>query len=209
MRKIISKLLFLLGRTFSFLHRLDVYFVMIKTLIYRGYYSGIIKQGKKCNFSSSFRSLCGTEYILFGNSVSVGFNVRLTALDKWQSNDELQHFTPQIIIGNNCSIGDNGHVTAINLIKFGDNVRLGPKVLITDNAHGTAEERFSDVAPNKRPLYSKGPVIIEDNVWIGEKASIMPGVTIGKGSIIAANSVVTKDIPPYSVVAGIPAKIIK
>ena len=52
-------------------------------------------------------------------------------------------------------------------------------------------------------------MVIEDNVWIGEKASIMPGVHIGKGAIIAANSVVTHDVPAYAVVAGIPAKVIK
>ena len=65
------------------------------------------------------------------------------------------------------------------------------------------------MVPNLRSLSSKGPVIIEDNVWIGTKASIMPGVRIGKGAIIAANSVVTHDIPPYCVAAGIPAKVIK
>lgn len=85
----------------------------------------------------------------------------------------------------------------------------GKKVLITDNAHGESTPDLLDLAPIKRPLYSKGPVYIEDNVWIGEKASIMPGVRIGKGSIIASNSVVTKDIPPYCVAAGIPAKVIK
>ncbi|MST85779.1 hypothetical protein FYJ73_14080 [Prevotellaceae bacterium LKV-178-WT-2A] len=63
--------------------------------------------------------------------------------------------------------------------------------------------------PSKRDLYIKGPVVIEDNVWIGDKASIHSGVTIGKGTIVACNAVVTKDVPPYSVVAGVPAKVIK
>lgn len=58
-------------------------------------------------------------------------------------------------------------------------------------------------------MYTKGPIIINDNVWIGEKATICPGVTIGKGSIIGANAVVTKSIPPYSVAVGCPAIIIK
>ena len=66
-----------------------------------------------------------------------------------------------------------------------------------------------NISPYCRPLISKGPVIIEDNVWIGEKVSIMPGVHIGFGAIIAANAVVTTDIPSYCVVGGIPAKIIK
>ena len=58
-------------------------------------------------------------------------------------------------------------------------------------------------------MYSKGPVIIQDNVWIGEKATILPGVTIGEGAIIGANSVVTKDVPAKSLVVGCPAKIVK
>lgn len=85
----------------------------------------------------------------------------------------------------------------------------GPNILITDNAHGASILELLDLPPQVRPLYSKGPVIIEDNVWIGEKTSIMPGVHIGKGSIIAANSVVTHDIPPYCIAAGVPAKVIK
>ena len=86
---------------------------------------------------------------------------------------------------------------------------MGKKVLITDNAHGTMTPNELETAPNLRNLYSKGPVIIEDNIWIGEKASIMPGVHVGKGSIIAANAVVTHDVPPYCIVGGVPAKIIK
>jgi acetyltransferase-like isoleucine patch superfamily enzyme len=65
------------------------------------------------------------------------------------------------------------------------------------------------MAPNYRELFSKGAVYIGKNVWIGDKASIMPGVTIGEGCIVGANTVVTKDVPPYSVVVGSPAKIVK
>lgn len=53
------------------------------------------------------------------------------------------------------------------------------------------------------------PVVIEDNVWIGEYAAILKGVTVGKGSIVAAHAVVTKDVPPYSIVAGNPAVVVK
>lgn len=56
---------------------------------------------------------------------------------------------------------------------------------------------------------SKGPVIIGQNVWVGDKATILPGVTIGDGAVIGANSVVTKDVPPYSIVGGNPAKVLK
>ena len=61
----------------------------------------------------------------------------------------------------------------------------------------------------KRPLHSKGPIIIEDNVWVGENVCILENVRIGKCSIIGANAVVTHDIPPYSIAVGVPAKVIK
>ena len=62
--------------------------------------------------------------------------------------------------------------------------------------------------PQRRPLYSKGPVIIGDNVWIGDKVTILPGVTIGNNAVIGANTVVTKDVPAYSIAVGNPCKII-
>ena len=63
--------------------------------------------------------------------------------------------------------------------------------------------------PIKRTVISKGAVVIKDNVWIGDKVTILPNVTIGEGAVIAANAVVTHDVPPYSVVGGNPAKILK
>ena len=81
--------------------------------------------------------------------------------------------------------------------------------MISDNAHGEAEKRLSSIAPARRPLSSKCEVIIEDNVWIGQGAMILSEVHIGAYSIIAANSVVTHDIPAYSIAAGVPAKVIK
>ena len=62
--------------------------------------------------------------------------------------------------------------------------------------------------PDNRPLYSKGQIKIGDNVWIGEKAAIMGGVSIGDGAVIGANTVVTHDVPAYSIAVGCPAKII-
>ena len=63
--------------------------------------------------------------------------------------------------------------------------------------------------PKERDIYSKGIVTIHDNVWVGDKATILPGVEIGYGAIIGANSVVTKNVPEKSIVAGNPAKIIR
>ena len=83
---------------------------------------------------------------------------------------------------------------------------MGPIIAVLLPA---AIENEMFLPPINRPLFSKGPVVIEDNVWIGDKATILSGVTIGMGAIVGANSVITKDIPAYAVVAGSPAKIIK
>lgn len=85
----------------------------------------------------------------------------------------------------------------------------GRFVLITDNGHGRSIAEESNIPPLKRKTFSKGPVIIGKNVWIGDKATVLPGVTIGDGAIIGANSVVTKDIPANSIAVGIPAKVVK
>lgn len=77
---------------------------------------------------------------------------------------------------------------------------------ITDHSHGY-EDVTSPILPQK--LISKGPVIIEDDCWLGFNCEVLSGVHIGKHSIVAARAVVTKDIPPYSIVAGNPARVIK
>ena len=144
-------------------------------------------------------------YITVGRKSSFGNGLTLTCYDSLLTPSGKKHYSPSISIGDGVSIGEDAHITCINKIVIGNNVLTGKKVLITDNAHGSSTRDLLDVSPSLRPLFSKGPVIIEDNVWIGEKASIMPGVHIGYG----ANAVVTKDVPAYSVVGGNPAKIIK
>lgn len=118
-------------------------------------------------------------------------------------------FSPQIIVGNNVSINFDVHIAAINEIIIEDNVLIASKVFITDHFHGNNLRESNALPPSERKLYSKGPVHIEKNVWIGEGACIMPNVTVGMNSIIGANSVVTRDIPPNCVVGGCPAKVLK
>ena len=116
---------------------------------------------------------------------------------------------PHLSIGDGCSIGEYSHITCANKVIIGNGLLTGRFVLITDNSHGDSSPEECDTAPLARDVCSKGPVEIKDNVWIGDKATILPGITIGKGAIIAANAVVTKDIPDYAIAAGIPAKIVK
>ena len=160
--------------------------------------------GKGSTFGG-FSSLIGAHFIHLGNHLYIGKDVIWEVRDEYRG----QHFTPNLSFGNQSSFGDGGHISCVNNITIGNGVRIGRKVFITDNSHGASDRLLMDTPAHLRPLYSKGPISIEDNVWIGEMVCIMPGVTIGHGSIIGANAVVTHDIPPYSLVAGNPARIIR
>lgn len=116
---------------------------------------------------------------------------------------------PKLIIGDGCNVGQYCHITAVNSIVIGNNLLTGRFVLITDNSHGKPEIDELNIHPSERKVVSKGGVVIGNNVWIGDKVSIMPGVHIGDGCIIGANSVVTHDVPPYTLASGTPARVIK
>jgi len=117
-----------------------------------------------------------------------------------------EKFDSELKIGDGTYVGHRCHIIVCDKMKIGRNVTIADNVYITDNSHG-----FEDISCGvmSQPLKIPGPVIIEDEVWIGERVCIMPNVTIGKHCVIGANSVVTKDIPPYSVAIGIPARVIK
>lgn len=108
-----------------------------------------------------------------------------------------------VIIGHHTRIGL--HNTVIGPVTIGNHVNLAQGITVTALNHN-----FSDA--NKRideQGVTTNPVVIEDDIWIGANAVILPGVTIGNHSVVAAGAVVTKDVPPHSLVAGVPAKIIK
>lgn len=104
-------------------------------------------------------------------------------------------------IGDACSLNYGVSVGATQRIEIGHRVRFGPYVMVVDSEFHDLYQRA------KRP--TPRPVVIEDDVWIAAKASILPGVTIGRGSVIGASSVVNKDVPPFSVAVGVPAKVVK
>jgi len=168
---------------------------------------------KKIGFLGEIGMINCPECITIGNDTWFGDGVFLTAWDHFNclldGEPYVQHFTPSITIGRNCHFGVQNHITCTNRISIGDNLLTGKWVTITDNSHGDSTFDHMNMDPLKRPIVSKGPISIGNNVWIGDKATILPNVSIGDGVIIAANAVVTKDVPPYSVVGGNPATIIK
>lgn len=145
------------------------------------------------------------QYIEIGNDFSTRERFRIEAWDSFGD----QKFSPSIVIGDNVIFNTDIHIGCINKIEIGNNCLFASRIYITDHHHGEPTAAMLKLAPQHRPLATKGPVIIEDNVWVGEGVAIMPNVTIGTNSIIATNAVVTKDVPANCVVAGVPAKIIK
>lgn len=100
-----------------------------------------------------------------------------------------------VFINSCCCFQDQGGIT------IGDNTLIGHNVILATLNH--------DFSPNKRSILHPSPIVMGKNVWIGSRATILSGVTIGDGAIVAAGSVVTKNVPSNKVVAGVPAKVIK
>ena len=149
--------------------------------------------------------ILGMKNITIGDNFIINDRSRVTAVDSNGS----ERFNPKIRIGNNVTINYDCHIAAINLVEIGNNVLFASRIYISDHNHGTTSFADMKLPPVLRPVVSKGPVIIGDNVWIGEGAVILANVTVGNNSIIAANAVVTRNVPAFSVAAGVPAQIIK
>lgn len=107
----------------------------------------------------------------------------------------------RLVIGEDCFLNYGASFGCTLEITLGDRCLIGPYAMIIDSAFHELLDR------SKRP--PSQPVRLEDDVWVGAKASIMPGVTIGRGAVIGTGSVVTKDVPPFTVVAGAPARVLR
>ena len=189
-------------------------------LLERKYNAHIQKLDKACIRGINF---CHSE--LYSNRKVQMLNVKINNLTKDNS---------KIMFGDNCNISCNATLNergSINIgafvfmnfvkmridhhLKIGSHCLFGPNVILwdTDNHPLSASKRWiqAEEIAEKFPLSKSyeaggGDIIIEENVWIGMEAIVLGGVTIGKGAIVAARSVVTKDVLPYTIVAGTPAK---
>lgn len=189
---------------FSYFYTLNVHYKVdgLKNRLFLFWMERYFRRiGKECHIARScyFRK---PSNISIGDKVNIGARCRIAIQDSLSENAELS-------IGDCVNIGDDSHISCANRIVLGISVRMGRKVMINDSSHGSFTKESLDIPPNYRPLISKGAIIIEDYVWIGENVIILPNVSIGHNSVIAAGAVVTKSIPPYSLAAGVPAKVIK
>lgn len=144
------------------------------------------------------------KYIDLGEGLTTGIGCRFEAYPREKKTT--------LHIGRNVQVNDYVHITAMEHVYIGDHVLLASKIYISDCSHGSYSGDINDSNPNTRPIernLASKPVVIEENVWIGEFVSVLPGVTIGKGTIVGANSVVTKNLPSYVIAVGSPATPIK
>jgi acetyltransferase-like isoleucine patch superfamily enzyme len=157
-------------------------------------------------------------FVNLGRKASVDSRVRIKAF--WFNNkrikvtmDDFSHLNSDILIqgsgelyiGKRTYIGEFSVIGVNEKIIIGDDVMISQALSLRDTSHN-----FDNLnIPMTKQGISTAPVIIENDVWIGHGVSIVKGVKIGQGAIVGAGAVVTKDVPPYSVVAGVPAKVIK
>ena len=151
-----------------------------------------------CNRVGRFVSVNGKPLIRKQGIIQFDDEVRV-----WSTINRAKVFVDKggfLKVGKNSRI--NGvHISVSNEVVIGQNVRMAPYTVIMDNDYHDINNHFSEGA--------KSPIIIKDNVWLALRSTVLKGVTIGEGAVVAAGAVVTKDVPPYTVVAGVPAKVIK
>jgi acetyltransferase-like isoleucine patch superfamily enzyme len=115
------------------------------------------------------------------------------------------YFPQNVTLGNDVHMNRGVCITAKAPIRIGNDVLIGPYVVINSGNH-----TYSDsTVPIRIQGHSAAPITIGDDVWIGAHATILPGVTIGRGAVVAAGAVITHDVPPYAITAGVPARVIK
>lgn len=138
--------------------------------------------------------------------VIVGSNVKICEHAWLNAKDDRGDEKPTLTIGDGTYIGRFVHINAWRQVVIGNDVLIADRVYISD-----ADHKYENITVPIRQQgdFFKGPVKLKEGCWLGIGAVILPGVTIGRNSVVAANSVVTRDVPDYTIVAGIPAKEIK
>jgi acetyltransferase-like isoleucine patch superfamily enzyme len=140
-----------------------------------------------------------TENIVFGDHVTVGRFAMIRPSGYYSSDAGIG-----LKVGNHSNIGPFAFIGCSGRIEIGDHVLMGPRVSIYSENHNFEKNDQTIKAQG----VTRGVTIIEDDCWLASNSVIVSDVRIGKGSVVAAGAVVTKDVPPFSIVAGIPAKVI-
>ena len=159
----------------------------------------IFKRAKNCIYKFLVAPFVKCSFKACGKSVFVPANCSFNGIEN-------------ISVGNNVSFGAGFTVLSTKAdVVIGNDVMFGPCVMIVTGDHRTDIQgrTMISIRDDEKLPENDQKVVIEDDVWVGANVTILKGVRIGSGSIVAAGAVVTNDVPPYSVVGGVPAKLIK
>lgn len=162
---------------------------------------GLGKRGLRARIARP-RQLRGRRNIFIGDDSFVHRGAQIQAIEHVGD----QSFNPKVTVGSRVYIGQHVFVASINEVAIGNLCVLSDHVYISDSAHG--------LNPSKGPILdqpweSRGPIRIGDSTFIGYRAVIMPGVTLGKFCVVGANAVVTRSFPDFSMIIGAPAHLVK
>jgi acetyltransferase-like isoleucine patch superfamily enzyme len=167
----------------------------------RLYYPRCIRAGKSFSLEEGCEIVgLSKRGVVFGNRCTVGrfATIRPTNVLVNEAGEGLK-------MGDNSNIGPYSWVGCSGHIEIGNNVMMGPRVNLLAENHNF---ELTDI-PMKEQGVTRGTIVIEDDCWLGANCSVLSGVRIGRGAIVATGAVVTKDVPPYSIVGGVPAKVIR
>lgn len=140
--------------------------------------------------------LHGRPHVTASGRIQIGDNVSITSfLARVQLSAGKG---AELIIGNDTNINNGVVLSARERVHIGNRVRIGPHVIIMDCDFHGVDDRNGE--------YPKAPIIVEDDVWLATRCTLLKGVRIGRGSVVAAGAVVTKDVAPYTLVGGVPAR---
>ncbi|ABQ27348.1 acyltransferase [Geotalea uraniireducens] len=183
---------------YDYLNKLSNLYVTIKTSLF---YKLFVKHmGRRCLINKPIL-FSGLKNWSLGSRVIIFKNCRIEVLGAYGS----QTFSPEFIVGDYTQIHQNAHITCAKNITIGKNVVITSNVTITDINH-----LYDDIEiPINLQKIEVRPVSIGDQTYIYNNSVILPGVSIGKHCIVAANTVVAQNIPDYCLVAGTPAKLIR
>ena len=141
----------------------------------------------------------GRQSISIGERVTIWTGARLTAVNASSDRSLLE-------IGDGTAIHPNAHVSAARSVRIGKGVLMAPNCYVTDHDHDWLNPADP---PRTNARLLAAPTTIGDHVWLGEKVSVLKGVTIGESCVIGAGSVVSGDIPPFSMAVGSPARVVR
>lgn len=197
----------ILSRSFDLIRGYKIKFLL-------GDSQGLLFLGRRCKISFKSNIFLGKTIIIGDNveinalsleGVKIGNNFSIHRNSIIECTGVIRNIGVGIEIGNNVGIAQNCFIQVRGKVLIGNNVIFGPGVSVFSESHN-----YSDLSKfiHEQGETRKG-VVIEDGVWVGSNATILDGVTIGHNSVIAAGSIVNKSILPFSIAAGVPAKVIK